>query len=118
MKTLKKQIEMVKQFPDENVLNLNVSKCEIVLFSNHSSAAKFPECNVDEAVMLAGDVGKCLGYWWNRALTACKSIENNTKTSRRTFFHFGSIGMFQRDICPISSRSVLDSSVMPILLWV
>ena len=40
-------------------MSINV---EIVLFSNHFSAAQFPKCMVDgAAVMSAGEVGKCLG---------------------------------------------------------
>ena len=85
----------MKQFADRNLLKLNVLKCEIVLFSNHSSAAQLPVCEFDGAVMPAGDVRKCLGYWWNGDFSASKSIEDNIKKSRRAFFHFGSIGVFQ-----------------------
>ena len=115
--SLRRQIEVVKQFADRNLLKLNVSECEIVLFSNHSPAAQLPVCEVDGAVMPAGNVGKCLGYWWSGDLSATKSIENNINKSRRAFFHFGSIGVFQGDISPISSRSVLEMCVMPILLY-
>ena len=45
------------------LLKLNVSKCEIVPFSRHSSADRLAECEVDGVVMPEGDVGKCLGYW-------------------------------------------------------
>ena len=99
---------------DRNLLKLNVSKCEIVLFSNHSPAAQLPVCEVDGAVMPAGDVGKCLGYWWSGDLSSSKSIEDNINKSRRAFFHFGSI---QGDISLISSRFVLELCVMPILLY-
>ena len=50
-------------------------------------------------------------------LSANKSIEDNIKKSRRAFFPFGSIGLFQGDISPISSRSALVLCVMPILLY-
>ena len=100
---------------DRNLLKLNVSKCEIVLFPNHSPAAQLPRCEVDGAVMPAGDVGMCLGYWWSGDLSATKSI--NINKSRRAFFHFGSIGVFQGDISLILSRFVLELCVMPILLY-
>ena len=64
---LMKQVELVKQFADKNLLKLNVNKCEIVLFSNHSSAVQFPKCEIDGAVIPAGVVGKCLGYQWKGA---------------------------------------------------
>ena len=76
-----------------------------------------PACEVDGAVMPAGDAGKCLGYWWCGDLTASRCIKENIKKSRCAFFHFGSIGAFQVDISPLSSRSVLESCVMPVLLY-
>ena len=56
---LKCQVEMVKEFADQNLLKLNVSKCEIVVFSTQSSTT-LPVCEVDGSVMPAGGVGKCL----------------------------------------------------------
>ena len=35
--------------------------------------------------------GKCLGYWWLRELTASKSVDENIKKARRTFFHYGTL---------------------------
>ena len=74
-------------------------------------------CKVEGTVMPAGDVGKCLGYWWKGDLFATKSVDENIKKARRCFFHYGSIGAFQGDICPLSSRSILESCVMPVLLY-
>ena len=48
---------------------------------------------------------------------AAKSVEENIVKARRAFFLYGSIGAFQGDISPLSSRSVLESCVMPILLF-
>ena len=55
------QVALVKAFAEESLLKLNVSKCEIILFSSHKGSA-FPVCEVGGSVMPAGDVGKCLGY--------------------------------------------------------
>ena len=60
---------------------------------------------------------KCLGYWWGRDLFASKSIYENTKKARRAFFSYGSIGAFQGDLNPLSSKSIIDTCVMPILLF-
>ena len=65
----------------------------------------------------AGDVGKCLGYWWKSDLLATKSVEEDILKARRAFFHYGSIGMFQGDISSLSSRSVIECFVMPILMY-
>ena len=67
--------------------------------------------------MPVGDVGKCLGYWWKGDLLATRSVDENIKKARRAFFHYGSIGVFQGDICPLSSKSVLECCVIPVLLY-
>ena len=63
-------------FAEENVLRLNVSKCEIVLFSQNRNIVP-PVCEVEGTVMPAGEVGKCLGYWWKGDLFATKSVDEN-----------------------------------------
>ena len=103
-------------FADQNLLKLNVNKCEIVLFSTQPSTT-FPVCEVNGSIMPAGDVRKCLGYWWKGDLSASRSVEENIKKARSAFFHFGSIGICQGDISPLSSREVMESCVMPVLLY-
>ena len=46
-----------------------------------------------------------------------KGAVENIRKAHRAFFHYGSIGVFQGDICPLSSRAVLESCVMPVLLY-
>ena len=67
--------------------------------------------------MPAGDVGKCLGYWWKGDLLASRYVEQNIQKAHQAFFHFRSIGVFQSDISPPSSREVIESCVMPVLLY-
>ena len=103
--SLQCQVALGKGFAEENLLMLNISKCEIVLFSSHKGSA-FQVCEVEGSVIPAGDVGKCLGYWWRGDLAASTSIDENIRKASRAFFHFGSIGVFQGDISPLSSRAV------------
>ena len=107
---------MVKEFAERNFLKLNVGKCEVVMFSRGCSV-DVPECVVDCSVLPAGDIGRCLGFWWKRDLLATRSVGENIKKARRAFFHYGSIGAFQDDLSPLSSRSILDACVIPILLY-
>ena len=65
----------------------------------------------------ASDEGECLGYWWRGDLLATRSVDENMRKARSAFFHHGSIGVFQGDICPLSSKSVLECCVMPVLLY-
>lgn len=75
-----------------------------------------PTCEVDGSVLLVGDVGKCLGYWWEGDLLATRVVEENIKKAQRVFFHYVSIGVFQGDLSPVSC-SVLETCVMPVLLY-
>ena len=58
-----------------------------------------------------------MGYWWKGDLLAARAVEENIKKARRAFFHYGSIGAFQGDLGPLSCRSVLETCVMPVLLY-
>ena len=48
---------------------------------------------------------------------AKRAVEEGIKKARRSFFHFGAIGVFQGDLSPLSSRAVVESCVMPVLLY-
>ena len=110
------QVALVKAFAKENLLKLNVSKSDIILFSSQKGVS-FPVCEVEGSIMPAGDVGKCLGYWWRGNLLASTSIDKNIRKARHAFFHFGSICIFQVDVSPLSSKAVLESCIMPVLLF-
>jgi len=83
---------LAKAFADENFLRL-----KLMVFRDRSGSLY--TCQVEASVLQAGDVGKCLGYWWIEGdLVATKSVEKNIAKARHTFFHYGSIGMFQGGI--------------------
>ena len=114
--SLETQVSIVQGFAEKNFLKLNTQKCEIVPFSCNSLSNghhKHEPINGLPVVSTA----KCLGYWWGRDLLASKSIEENIKKARRAFFSYGSIGAFQGDLNPLSSKSIINSCVMPILLF-
>ena len=60
---------------------------------------------------------KCLGYWWESNLLSRKGVDENIAKAHGCFFHYGSIGSFQGDINPLSTKSVIDTCVMPVLLY-
>ena len=78
---------------------------------------QFPECSIDGELIPAGDVGKCLGYWWREDLMATRAVEENMKKAQKSFFLYDGIGVFLGDLNPLSSRSVVEVCVMPILLY-
>ena len=113
--SLQKQITMVENFCTQNFLQLNVQKCEIVAFSLSRSGGdiKLP----DGVSVPQRKHAKCLGYWWERDLLANCCVEQNITKARGCFFHYGSLGAFQGDINPLSTKSIIDTCVMPVLLY-
>ena len=74
--------------------------------------------NIAEQAISVGSEGKCFGYWWPGNLMANRAVEEGIKKARRSFFHHGAaIGVFQGDLSPLSSRAVVESCVMPVLLY-
>ena len=110
--SLEKQASVVSDFVEKNFLKLNRKKCEVVAFSKSNNSA-----TVDGCFMPVGDVGKCLGFWWKRDLFATKCVDENIRKARKAFFGYGSIGAFQGSLSPISSVSVIETCVLPALLY-
>ena len=111
--SLKQQVALLNAFADRNFLRLNISKCEIVMFSRDQSTA-FPSCEVDGSILPAGDVGKCLGYWWKSDLLATKSVEENIWKAHRAFFHSAAITALEMP----TIRSRLLVTKLGFLWWV
>ena len=45
-------------------------------------------------------------------------MDKKIKKARRAFFHYGSIGAFQGNLSPLFSRSMPDTCVMPVLMYI
>ena len=61
---------------------------------------------------------KCLGYWWSRDLLSNRSVEENIEKARECFFQVQySRVSFQGDINPLSTKSVIDTCVISVLLY-
>lgn len=91
--TLMRQITIVKMFPEENLLKLNINKCEIMVFSKDQNFTP-PLYEIEGSAMPAGDVGKCLEYWWRGDLLATKSVDEIIKKACCAIFYHGKIGVF------------------------
>ena len=93
--SLETQVALVNEFANTNFLKLNYKQVWHSGFQRGSEGDTLPTCEVDSSVLPVGDVGKCLGYWWEGDLLATRAVEENIKKARRAFFHYGSIGVFQ-----------------------
>ena len=109
----KTQISDVKKFADSRGLVLNFNKCEAIVSPSQQSASS---SIISEGVSIPlVDTARCLDAWWTPSLSCSKWIEINIKKARRAFFARGQ-GVFLGSLNPLSSRSIVESCVMPVLL--
>ena len=97
-----------------------MQKCEVVAFSLARSGLARSGLDIklpDGVLVPQRKQAKSLGYWWERDLLANCCVEQNIRKARSCFFHYGSLGSFQGDINPLSTKSVIDTCVMPVLLY-
>ena len=59
----------------------------------------------------------CLGYQWRQDLSSSCAIQDRIKRARKAFFQFGSVYAFQGNLSPISCCSIVETCVIPILLY-
>ena len=52
---------MVKDFASMNFLQLNIQKCEMIVFSNSNSSSELPCCEIEGSVLPVGTFAKWLG---------------------------------------------------------
>ena len=114
--SLQAQISQVLDFTSNSFLQLNPTKCEIVSFAQRNNIDN-PVCEIEGNVLTASGTAKCLGYLWNHDLSAKPSIDHNIMKARKSFFAYGSMGTFQGDLSPLSGRSVVETCILPILLY-
>ena len=56
-------LHVVSDYVVQNLLKLNVAKCESMMFSKQSCSNQLPALEVNGELLPAGDVGRCLGCW-------------------------------------------------------
>lgn len=112
--SLETQVSTVAKFTRENFLKLNTSKCEIIVFGKSATMLQDGGLAVNISVK---DEVKCLGFRWKGNLSSASAIQERILKSRRAFFEFGSIYAFQGNLSPLSSSSIYQQCVLPILLY-
>ena len=115
--TLEMQISTVKKFIDVNFLNLNASKCEIVAFKKSSITTNQESIEVDDCSFPIRGEATCLGYQWKQDLSSSPAIQNRIQRARKAYFQFGSIYAFQGKLSPVSCCSIVETCVLPVLLY-
>ena len=74
-------------------------------------------CRVNSVTSPAEDAVKCLGVWWCSNFSSRKSIEERINKARGAFFAHGQLGAFHGLLNPLSSRSFIESCVIPVLMY-
>ena len=116
MKSSNTQAAIIDEFLTENLLQMNTEKCELVIHS-HGSIPENAQVKVGSTDLKPSTASKCLGVWWTPDLCSTKAVAENISKARKAFFSFGCIGAFQGKLNPLSSRSVVEACVMPVLLF-
>ena len=65
--------------------------------SHGHGAGMIPQCEVDGFQIPVRNAAKCLGYWWRGDMMALRSVEENIRRARKSFFEYGSLGAFCRE---------------------
>ena len=115
--SLEAQISIVKRFTEDNFLKLNASKCEIVAFKKVSTSAGEERIEAGECSFLVGRTATCLGYQWKDDLSSSHAIQVRVQKARKAYFQYGSIYAFQGMLSPLSCCSIVETCILPILLY-
>ena len=108
------QARFILEYAHQNFLKLNASKCELLILG--------PSKETEELLqdlpfdITPSDSCSCLGVWWSPDLSPKTSIEHNIKNARKCFFAMGSKGVFHGIANPLTSKTIIDTCVMPTCL--
>ena len=112
---VRQQTDVIQDFTKDTCVNLNVSKLDVVKISKTPQAV--------ESLLVAGhsvtttSAAKYLGVWWQSNLSASLSVNENIKKARKAFFVMGSLGAFQGELNPLSTSSIFETFILPVLLY-
>ena len=108
---------MVQEFAKSNYLKLNYSKCEIVLFSRRLIIPSSPYVFEGTHIPTSEEGKNVLATGGGVTYLLHEQLMKTRGKLAGAFFLFGSIGVFHSDLSPLSSVSILETCVIPILLY-
>ena len=106
---------VINSFSSDSCLKLNTAKFEAVKISPYSHDAAVVQIGCSS--ISTSDTAKCLGVWWNSSLSAQHSASDNINKARRAFFALSRLRAFQGELNPLSSCSIFETCIIPILLY-
>ena len=108
------QIDFVESFVTSRGLSLNVEKSEAVIF--HPPRTTPTLLSGTSISIPVTDMARCLGAYWTSNLSSSKWIDVNIKKARNAFFARGK-DLFHGKLNPLSSKSIIECYIMPVLLY-
>ena len=109
------QYSDIHSFTSDVGLKLNASKLEVIQISQNPKAPV--EITLGNHALTTKRTARCLGIQWQSNLSANESVSTNITKARKTFFGLGSTGVFHGNLNPLSSSSIYETCVLPILLY-
>ena len=107
---------LILEFATQNGLSLNQSKTEIVKVSKSQNPGH-AQLHILDSVVDTIPHAKCLGFHWSHSLSARHGVEENIAKARRQFFALGASGCFLGHSNPLTSSAMVETCVMPTLLY-
>ena len=108
------QASIVHNYTKQKGLQLSIEKCALV---PARSSPALPDVSIGPSHLPTASSMKCLGVWWNTATHSKQSVEERICKARAAFFAHGQLGAFHGSLNPLSSRSIVESCVLPVLMY-
>ena len=116
MEDASEQASVVYSFTKSRGLHLCLEKCALLPSSNRLTPLSL-DVNNEVSLPVEKSV-KCLGVWWDTtSLSSRMSVTERIQKARAAFFAHGQLGAFHGLLNPLSSRSIIESCILPVLLY-
>ena len=116
MEDATEQASVVYSITKSRGLHLCLEKCALLPSSNRLTPLSL-DVNNEVSLPVEKSV-KCLGVWWDTtSLSSRMSVTERIQKARAAFFAHGQLGAFHGLLNPLSSRSIIESCILPVLLY-
>ena len=109
------QAAIVDSFTKSRGLCLCPEKCALLTSSRKPASAS--GITIGDTCLPIEHSVKCLGIWWDSSLSSKTSVSERIKKARAAFFSHGQLGAFHGLLNPLSSRSIVESCILPVLMY-
>ena len=113
MEDATEQASVVYSFTKSRGLHLCLEKCALLPSSNRLTPLSL-DINNEVSLPVEKSV-KCLSVWWDT--TSLSSRMSVNERIQKAFFAHGQLGAFHGLLNPLSSRSIIESCILPVLLY-